>query len=376
VPDLVPASGLRFTPDADTEELRRVVRAFLQRHCGTEAVFREIDGERGWDPAVWARFAGELGAVALDVPEELGGAGASFREVAVVAEELGRSLVRLPWFSTAILGVGVLLHATGEGADAARAELLPALASGEMTATLAHAEDAVDDTRAEPDGAGWRLTGSKTRVVEGATADLIFVSAWTGDGLGVFAVSGTADGVTRTSRRALDPNRPLATVTLEDAPARAIGGPSSASPVLTRVRDRAIAALACEQTGGAAAALDMTVAYAEDRIQFGRPIGTFQAIKHRCADMAVAVEAARSASSWAAAAAADAPEDLPLAAPTAAIACAEAYSFVAAETIQVHGGIGFTWEHPAHLHFRRAATSATLFGDQAFHRERLLGAIL
>jgi alkylation response protein AidB-like acyl-CoA dehydrogenase len=374
VPDLAaPLSGLRITPDADAEELRTVVRTFLQRNCDIEAVFRELDGERGWDPAVWTRFAGELGAVALDVPEELGGAGASFREVAVVAEELGRSLVRFPWFSTAILGVGVLLHATGDGADAARAELLPALASGEVTATLAHSD--ADDTRAEPDGQGWRLTGVKTRVIEGATADLIFVTARTGEGLGVFAVPGTADGVARVSKRALDPNRQLATVTLRNAPARAIGDPSAASPVLERVRDRAIAALACEQTGGAAAALDMTVAYAKDRIQFGRPIGTFQAIKHRCADMAVALEAARSASAWAAAVAADAPEDLPLAAATAALACAEAYSFVAAETIQVHGGIGFTWEHPAHLHFRRAATGATLFGDQAFHRERLLRAL-
>ena len=366
-----PMSGLRLTPDADTEELRAVIRAFLRRYCDTEAVFRELDGERGWDPAVWTRFAGELGAVALDVPEELGGAGASFREVAVVAEELGRSLVRLPWFATAILGVGALLHATGDGADAARAELLPLLASGEMTATLAHAEEG-DDTRAEPDGAGWRLTGSTTRVIEGHTADLVFVSARTGDGLGLFAVGGAAPGVIRTAQRVLDPTRPLATVTLHDSPARAIGDPSGAAPVLERVRDRAVAALACEQTGGAAAALDMTVAHAKDRIQFGRPIGTFQAIKHRCADMAVAVEAARSASSWVAAAAADAPDDLPLAAATAALACGEAYSFVAAETIQVHGGIGFTWEHPAHLHFRRAATAATLFGDQAFHRDRLL----
>src|SRR5688572_18754566 len=212
-----PVPDLRITPDADTEELRSVVRTFLQRHCDTEAVFREFDGERGWDPAVWSRFAGELGAVALDVPEELGGAGASFREVAVVAEELGRSLVRLPWFSTAILGIGALLHADGDGADAARAELLPALASGEMTATLAHAEEAAGlGTRAEPDGAGWRLTGTKTRVIEGATADLILVSARTGTGLGLFAVAGGADGVTRLPQRTLDPNRPLATVRLQD----------------------------------------------------------------------------------------------------------------------------------------------------------------
>jgi alkylation response protein AidB-like acyl-CoA dehydrogenase len=354
---------VRITPDADAEDLRSVVRAFLERHCDTEAVYRELAGERGWDPAVWSRFAGELGAVALDVPEEIGGAGASFREVAVVAEELGRSLARLPWFGTAVLAVGALLAADADPA------LLAPLVSGERTGTLA-TRDAVPTT-AERDGDGWRLTGTKTLVVEGATADLLLVSADTPDGTGLFAVDGAA--ASRTPMRAMDPNRQLATVVLDGVPARLVS--ADPGPVLERVHTRAVVALAAEQTGGAAAAQEMSVAYAGQRLQFGRPIATFQAIKHRCADMAVRVEAARSASLWAAAALADGTPEAPLAAATAGLVCGEAYTWVAAETVQVHGGIGFTWEHPAHLHVRRAATGAVLFGDRPAHREAVLAAL-
>lgn len=366
----------RITPEAETEELRTVVRDFLARHGDTTAVFREMDGDRGWDPAVWQRFAVELGAAALDVPEDLGGAGAGFREVAVVAEELGRSLIRLPWFPTAVLGVGALLHV--DPSDDLREKLLADLAHG-RTATVAFRDTdragGEPGTTAVPDGAGgWRLTGAKTLVVEGATAELLLITARTDDGEpAVFAVEADADGLARTPMRALDPNRQLADLTLEGVPARGLAGP--AADIVDRVRDRALAALACEQAGGAAAALDLAVTHAGQRVQFGRPIGTFQAIKHRCADMAVRVEEARSAAWWAAATHADEPERLPLAAAAAALACGDAYSWVAAETVQVHGGIGFTWEHPAHLHVRRAATSAVLLGDARSHRERLLGAL-
>lgn len=366
---------MRLTPDADTEELRETVRAFLGKHADLEAVFREPTDEQGWDPTTWSRFAGELGTVGLDVPEEFGGAGASFREVAVVAEELGRSLVRLPWFSTAVLGAGVLLY-TDDGA--ARADLLPGLASGEVTATLAYREDPEGwdpdrlATTATPDGDGWRLTGAKTLVVEGTTADLLLVAARAPEGPGIYAVDAGASGLVRTPMRAMDPGRRLARIELAATPARAVTTPGGAAPILAKVLDRAVAALAAEQLGGAAAALESAVAYARDRVQFGRPIGSFQAIKHRCADMALHVEAARSASAWATAAVAEASGELPLAAVTAALRCGSAYRYVAAENIQVHGGIGFTWEHPAHLHFRRATTSAVLFGDHAEHQERLL----
>jgi alkylation response protein AidB-like acyl-CoA dehydrogenase len=366
-----------LSPSADAEDLREVVRDFLTRHGSAEAVFREIAGERGWDPAVWRRLAGELGVAALDVPESRGGAGATFREVAVVAEELGRSLLRLPWFATAVLGVGVLLHG-----DGSRDDLLELLAAGELTATLAHLEgfDGWDpdglQTVAEEDGAGgWRLSGTKTLVVEGATADVLFVVAAVEGEPAIFVVGGHADGLVRRTLQGLDPTRPLAELTLDRTPATRLGPPGDARGVVAQVLDRARAALAAEQAGGAAAAMEMAVAHAAQRVQFGRPIATFQAVKHRCADMAVQVEAARSAALWAAAAAADDPDELAAAAATAAIVCGDAYSWVAAETVQVHGGIGFTWEHPAHLHVRRAAVDATLFGTRAAHRDTLLAAV-
>ncbi|MGW0893129.1 acyl-CoA dehydrogenase family protein [Saccharopolyspora sp. NPDC002578] len=371
----------RLTHDADIEQFRGAVREFLREHADTAAVFGEMREERAGDPAVWNRFAGELGVVGLDVPESYGGADAGFRPVAVVAEELGRSLVRLPWFTTAVLGVGVLLHAEGAQAEECRRRLLPALAAGARTATLAWAEtpgglDAPSlDASAVRDGDTWRLTGRKILVVEGATADLLFVAARTEDGRALFVVDGDAPGVVRTADRAMDPNRQLATVIFDGAPARLVSDPGTGERVLARVRDRAVTALACEQTGGAAASLDMAVEHVKNRVQFGRPIGMLQAIKHRCADMAVELEAARSASLWATGAIAEDSPDVGIAAAAAALTCSRSYEYVAAETIQVHGGIGFTWEHPAHLHFRRAATSAVLFGDRHTHQERLLSGL-
>jgi len=331
---------MRITPDQDAEALREVVRDFLGSGEGV----------------TWQRFAVELGVAALDVPEDCGGAGASFREVGVVAEEIGRALSELPWLSSSILATGVLLHT--KGSEALRAELLGELAAGRV-ATLAYQGSEVDARR---DGDAWRLTGTRTLVVDGASAELLFVAA----GAGMFVVEGDAEGLTRTRTRAMDLTRELASVTLDGTPAVRLGE-AALGPVL----DRARAALACEQAGGAAAALEMTVDYVKQRVQFGRPIATFQAVKHRCADMLGAVEAARSASLWAAAVAADEPAELPTAAAAAAIACGDAYSWVASETVQLHGGIGFTWEHSAHLHVRRAATNAVLFGDRGEHVETL-----
>ncbi|KAA9156328.1 acyl-CoA dehydrogenase [Amycolatopsis acidicola] len=330
---------MRFTPDADAEELRAVVRDFLEH-----------------DAPGWERFAGELGVGALDVPEEFGGAGASFREVAVVAEELGRSLAPLPWFATSVLATGALLAARGPARD----ELLTRLAATATTATVVHDPGAI---AAVENDDGWRLTGKASFVVDGASAEVVLVPT----PVGLFAV----EGITGEPMRTMDPNRPLATLRFDGAPAMLI----DTTDVRESVRTRALAALACEQTGGAAVAMEMSVAYAGQRVQFGRPIATFQAVKHRCADMAVRVEAARSASLWAAAAIAEGAPDAAEAAATAALVCGEAYAWVAAETVQVHGGIGFTWEHPAHLHVRRAATSRVLLGEPHTHRERLLTAL-
>ncbi|GAA1098104.1 acyl-CoA dehydrogenase family protein [Pseudonocardia alni] len=334
---------MRLTPDEDAEELRGVVRAFLDRHCTAGP-----DDGPGWATATWARFATELGAVALDLPEEHGGAGATFREMAVVAEELGRSVTRLPWLGTSVLAVGALRELDAQ-------DLLQRLLTGEATGTLAVGAEVV--------AADGRLSGEAPLVVDGASADIVLVPA----GGALYAVE---DGAVRERLRTMDPTRELAHVRFDDCPARLLS--TDAASLVARVRHRAEAALAAEQAGGAAAALDMAVAHAGTRLQFGRPIGSFQAIKHRCAEMMVRVEAARSAALWAAAAVSDGSPQTDLAVATAGAVCGEAYTWVAAENVQVHGGIGFTWEHPAHLHVRRAATSAVLFGDRHRRHERVL----
>ena len=340
--------SLRFSDDVDAEDLRGVVRDFLSR----------TDGD------TWRQLALELGVAALDVPEEAGGAGASFREVAVVAGELGRSLARSPWFATSVLAIGALLAVDGQARD----ELLTRLTANATTATLAYASGTVTATE---DESGWRLSGEELLVVDGATAEVVVVAARTGERVGLFSVDGGA--IVRERTRAMDPNRDLATLRFDHSAATLIA--ADASDALESVRTRALAALASEQTGGAAVAMEMSCDYARTRVQFGRPIATFQSVKHRCADMAVQVESARSAARWAAAAIAENVPDAAEAAAAAAIVCGEAYAWVAAETVQVHGGIGFTWEHPAHLHVRRAATSRVLFGQPHEHRERLLTAL-
>ena len=209
-------------------------------------------------------------------------------------------------------------------------------------------------------------------MLDGAAADLLLVVARSAGGLSLFSVDGGAAGVTRTPLRTLDLTRRQARIALDAAPARLIGAEGDAEALLPRVLDRVAVALACEQVGGAQRTLEMAVEHAKRRMQFGRPIGSFQAVKHTCADMAQQVEGARSAAAWAVSASADDSPELPVAASMAKVRCSEAFLFTAAENIQVHGGIGFTWEHPAHLYFRRAHSSALLFGDPAHHRELLL----
>lgn len=370
-------------PNEDAEELRQVVRAFLERTSPESEVRRLMETPQGYDPAVWRRLAGELGLTGLGVPEEFGGAGGGFYEIATVLEEMGRALTCAPYFSTIVLAAGALL---GSGdADACRA-YLPGIAAGETIATLALAEGTApwDDPAAigmaaTPAAGGWELTGTKLFVLDGAVAGLVLVAARTGPGagdIGLFAVNGDAPGLRRTAMATLDPTRKQARLELSAVPARPVGKPGEAWPVIERVLDLAAVGLACEQTGGAERVLEMAVAYARSRIQFARPIGSFQAIKHRCADMALGVDAARSAAALGTWAAATGDAELPLAAAAAKIRCSEAFVFAAAENVQVHGGIGFTWEHPAHLYFRRAKSGALLFGDADHHRDRLVQRLL
>lgn len=356
-------------PTREQEELRDAVRAVLARHPGH---------------AAWAPLTARIGVAALAVPEEYGGLGCGPAEVGVVMAELGRALSPVPYLGSAVLTVEALL---ASGDREACAKHLPDLARGTTVGALAWAEgpgaasapgggwEAGDlSARAEPAGPHWLLTGTKRYVLAGpAEPSLILAFAAmdpvpdaTPRRLGLFEL--TAPPAAFTVRSTMDRTRPLAELTLDRTPARLLS--ADGGGILARVRDLACTALAAEQTGAAARALEVTVRYAKERVQFGRPIGSFQAVKHRLADLHTAVEGARSLAL--AAAASDA---APALAAAAASACSEAYAYVAAEMIQLHGGIGITWEHEAHEYFKRAHGSALLFGSPAAHRERLAASL-
>jgi alkylation response protein AidB-like acyl-CoA dehydrogenase len=358
----------------EQEELRRALRRFLDDKAPMTEVRRLMETDTGYDPAVWAQMANQLGLQALIIPEENGGAGFGYVELVVVLEEMGRSLLCAPFFSTVALGTNALLSSSDE---AAKSEFLPAIASGEITATLALTEDSgrwdLDAITLAAAGAGseWRLDGHKSFVIDGHTAGMILVAARTASGISLFAVDGDAEGLTRTALATMDQTRKQARLEFSGTPARLVGAEGEAAPVLRKTLDLAAVALAAEQVGGAQRVLDMSVDYAKTRIQFGRPIGSFQAIKHKCADMLLEVESAKSAAYYAGWAAAEDNEELPVTACLAKAYCSEAYFHCAAENIQIHGGIGFTWEHDAHLYFKRAKSSELILGDPAYHRELL-----
>lgn len=371
---------MNFAFSEEQDELRRIARQFLEAKSPEAEVRRLMDTTEGYDPAVWSQMARELGLQALIVPEEYGGQGFSHIELTVVLEEMGRALLCAPFFSTVVLATNTVLHA---GDETARKDLLPSIAAGETIATLAFTEpngrwDATGiEATARRDDDGWRLDGTKMFVIDGHTADLILVAARSGEGdsdgqgISLFKVDGDADGLTRTALSTMDQTRKQARLELSNVPATLIGTEGQGWDVLARVLDLAAVGLAAEQVGGAQFVLDMSVQYAKDRVQFGRPIGSFQAIKHKCADMLVEVESAKSAAYYAAWCAAELNDELPEVACLAKAYCSEAYFHAAAENIQIHGGIGFTWEHPAHLYFKRAKSSELLFGDPTYHRELL-----
>jgi alkylation response protein AidB-like acyl-CoA dehydrogenase len=316
----------------------------------------------------------QLGLQGLAIPEEYGGSGFSYVELCIVLEEMGRALLCAPYFSSVVLAANTLLQS---GDDAAKKDLLPGIASGETIATLALTEDngRWDEEgvtlAATKSGDGWTLDGTKSFVIDGHLAQLVLVAARTGAGVSIFAVDGGAAGLTRTPLSTMDMTRKQAKLTFAGTPARLIGADGSGWATLERVLDLACVGVSNESVGGAQFVLDMAVQYAKDRIQFGRPIGSFQAIKHKCADMLLEVESAKSAAVYAAWCAAEMNDELPINACLSKAYVGEAYFHATAENIQIHGGIGFTWEHPAHLYFKRAKSSELLFGDPGYHRELL-----
>ncbi|MCH5671448.1 acyl-CoA dehydrogenase family protein [Streptomyces gilvus] len=368
-----------FRLDADpallreTEEqrqLRSVLREFLAQTCGPEEVRKQAGSPRGHDEVLWHRLAGEIGVHGLAVPEEYGGAGGTFAELAVAMEETGRVLCPAPLLSTVVLAGHTLLDS---GDRRACARWLPGIADGTLTATVAGFPQPGGVT-AERGAGGWVLRGGADFVPDGAGADLLLVVARAPDGERLFACEPDPATCERTARRVLDPTRRQALVRFRGAPAEPVGEPQRAPDTVAGVLDAARAALAAEHVGGSAHALDAVLAHVGQRTQFGRPIGSFQAVKHRLADLLVEVEGARSAAAYASACLAGRRTDeLPVAASAAAVACTAAYRLATAEYVQLHGGIGFTWEHPAHLYLRRARADEALFGTGDDHRLRLAG---
>ena len=365
---------MNFAFTEEQEELRKTVRAFLDAKSSETAVREQMETVNGFDPAVWAQMGSQMGLMGIHIPEEFGGMGFTYIELGVVLEEMGRSLLCAPFFSTVVLAANTLLQS---GDDAAKKKYLPGIASGETTATLASVEpsgkwdEAGITMKAKGSGSSFTLSGTKMFVLDGHTASMIIVSALTSKGVSLFAVDGNAKGLTRTALSTMDQTRKQAKLEFSDVAATLIGTEGKGWDVLSRVNDLVVVALAAEQVGGAQKVLDMAVEYAKVRVQFGRPIGSFQAIKHKCADMLLEVESAKSAAYYGMWCASEMNEELPSVASLSKAYCSEAYFHAAAENIQIHGGIGFTWEHPAHLYFKRAKSSELLFGDPTYHRELL-----
>jgi alkylation response protein AidB-like acyl-CoA dehydrogenase len=356
------------------EELRRTVRRFLATKSPESEVRRLMETAQGYDPAVWLQAANQLGLQGLVIPVEFGGAGCTHLELMIVFEEMGRALLCAPFFSSVAMATNLLLSIVDDGA---KSEYLPALARGDSIATVALAEssarwdEAGVQLEASPFQGGWSLNGEKLYVLDGHVADLILVAARTTAGVSVFAVRAGTPGLSVEPLSTMDQTRKQARLTFSSVPARLLGVEGSGWEAISKMLDLAAVALAAEQVGGAQYVLDMAVDYAKTRVQFGQPIGSFQAIKHKCSDMLLEVESAKSAAYYAGWTAAEDGHELPVVASLAKSYCSEAYLHAASENIQIHGGIGFTWEHPAHLYFKRAKTSELLFGDPMYHRELL-----
>ena len=359
---------------SEQRDLRDAVRGLLARHPGDDAL-------------LWQRLCREIGAAGLAIPERYGGAGAGPVETHIVLEELGRGLTASPMLGSAVLAAQALL---ASGDTAACQRLLPAIASGTTVAALAWTGEDGHWDPGEPacaatlgSASGWLLTGEAHYVFDGDTAGVLLAAARTPDGTGLFEVDPDQPGVIRRAETAVDLTRRLATVRLDGVPGLPLGDHTGGAGcgALARARDLACIALSAEQVGAAQRALELTVAYTKVRVQFGRPIGSFQALQHRMADLHVLAESARSVSYAAASAAADSAAagnaaGLGLRAAAVKAYCSEALTRVAGQMIQLHGAFGITWEHDAHRYFKRAHGSGQLFGRPAEHVARIAAAVI
>ncbi len=372
-----------FAFNEEQEELRSMARAFLEENSGSEQIRKAMESELGYDPEVWRQIGAELGWTSVHIPEEYGGLGLGYVELVALLEIMGGSLLCAPFLSSVCLAANALLVA---GSEEQKREHLPGIAEGTTRAALAYSgpsgrwDAETIETIAARCGDEYHLSGTTTFVVDGHSADLLVVAARREgsvgrEGVSLFVVPGDSPGLRRRLLPTMDQTRRLAEITLDGVrlpTGSLLGEEGAAWPLLSRTLDLAAIALAAEQVGGAQRCLDLAVAYANERQQFGRVIGSFQAIKHKCADMMVKVESARSAAYYAGCCVAEGNDaELDTVAPLAKAYCSDAYFHCAADCIQIHGGVGFTWEYDIHLYFKRAKSSESLLGDAAFHRELL-----
>ena len=365
----------------EQDMLRQTARAFLEEHCPTTFVRHMMEDDKGYSADLWKEMA-ELGWLGLAFPEAYGGQGLGFVDLTVILEEMGAALLPSPFLSTVILaGQTILLS----GSEAQKKAYLPKIAEGALIATLAMTEPAgrfdaegITAVKATPQGTGFSITGTKLFVPDAHIAELLVVAARTKEtddksaGISLFLVEGNSPGVSTTLLKTMDQTRKQCEVVFDNVQVgrdRLMGTLDQGWPILQKVLNLATVSLCAEMVGGAQRVLDLSVSYAKERVQFGRPIGSFQAIKHKCAEMMLQVESAKSAAYYAAWAVDEDVPEAPLAVSMAKAYCSDAYRNTAGEGIQVHGGIGFTWEHDMHLYFKRAKYAEFTFGDATYHRE-------
>ncbi|MFZ5778656.1 MAG: acyl-CoA dehydrogenase family protein [Pseudomonadota bacterium] len=370
---------MRFSFTPEQEEFRTGLRRALEARSPTKEVRRLMATEAGYEREAWRKLNQELGLTAIHIPEQYGGQGFGQADLAIVLEEMGRNLLCAPFLST-ILASAAILNA---GTEEQKAALLPSIAAGDTTAAFACAEDSGRNDAegiamtASPSGATWRLEGTKSFVIDGHTADLIVVVARRPgtqgeDGLSFFVVSNDTPGLQRRVLKTMDETRKLARLTFTHVEAKLLGEADAGAIAFARTLQQAAILLANEMVGGAERLREDALAYVKMRMQFGRSIASFQVTKHKAADMLVDVELAKSAAYYAAAALDEGDEDLPAIASLAKACAAEAYLQTAVHAVQMHGGIGFTWDNDTHLWFKRAKSSEVLFGDANEHRERMM----
>ncbi|OZC63794.1 acyl-CoA dehydrogenase [Rhodococcus sp. 06-462-5] len=352
-----------LTPGSEQAEIREAIRGVLAKYSTIEQVRAAADAAPGYSVDLWKRLVTDMSVTTLAVPEEAGGLGYGMVELGIILEECGRALAVEPVYQHAAVGVRAMM-------EAGNSNLLDEILDGRTVVAVSALTVESDDLEALRTGDGWAVSGQARFVVGGGGADLVVVSARAPEGAALFAVPTKSASAVR-DRRVVDSTRRQADISFDRAPATLLVSVDGAGDAIARIQDVATLALACENTGIADALLQMTLDHVKTRHQFGRPIGSFQAIKHRLADLLIELERARSAARYAAAVHDEDPDDARLAIAVAGAVCGDAAVQVAHEAVQLHGGVGFTWEHAAHSYFRRVLGNEALQGDSRAHRARI-----